>query len=164
VRYSSVQRTICRPCRPCRPHRYSRTWNIKIYKPIIVLVVLYRCESFPSHSRKRWGWQRLRFWGRHPDPRLKQQDVGGNLITRSLMVYTHQTALGPLTVVSRSKVQNVFARSTTGIMGSNPTTGTAVGLRRCCTRVILCKEGPYNGLIPRERISYQLSLRFIIPD
>jgi hypothetical protein len=80
------------------------------------------------------------------------------------MLYTHQITLGPIIVVARSKAQNVFIRSTTAIVGSNPTTGIDVCLRRYCICVTLCREGSYDGLLPHERISYQLLIRFIVPD
>jgi hypothetical protein len=44
----------------------------------------------------------------------------------------------PTTVTARSQAWTVFARSNTGIMGSNPTQGMDVCLRLFCVCVVLC--------------------------
>jgi hypothetical protein len=45
----------------------------------------------------------------------------------------------PITVAVLYKAGNVFARSNTGIVGSNPTEGMNVCLRLYCVCVVLCK-------------------------
>jgi hypothetical protein len=45
---------------------------------------------------------------------------------------------GPVTVAALSKAWIVFARSDTGIVGSNPTQGMAVCVRLFCVCVVLC--------------------------
>jgi hypothetical protein len=46
----------------------------------------------------------------------------------------------PITVVGRSKAWTVFARSNTGILGSNPTRGMGVCVRLFCVCVVpLCR-------------------------
>jgi hypothetical protein len=44
----------------------------------------------------------------------------------------------PITEVTRSKAWTVFARSNTGIVGSNPTRGMDVCVRLFCVCVVLC--------------------------
>jgi hypothetical protein len=43
----------------------------------------------------------------------------------------------PITVAARSEARNIFARSNTGIVGSNLTTGMDVCPRFFCVRVVL---------------------------
>jgi hypothetical protein len=43
----------------------------------------------------------------------------------------HVKGTGPITVAARSKARNVFARSSTGIVGSNPTRGMDVFVLSC---------------------------------
>jgi hypothetical protein len=54
-------------------------------------------------------------------------------------LYIACTAMEPATVASRSKARNVFARSTTGIVGSNPARVMDVGLRLSCVCVVRCR-------------------------
>jgi hypothetical protein len=56
----------------------------------------------------------------------------------------------PITVAARSKAWNVFPRSNTGIVGSNPTQGMVVCLRVVCVRVPF-RQRHCDGLIPRPR-------------
>jgi hypothetical protein len=49
----------------------------------------------------------------------------------------------PITAAARSKAWNAFARSTTGIVGSNPIRGMDVCL---CVCVVLCRWRPCDGL------------------
>jgi hypothetical protein len=51
----------------------------------------------------------------------------------------HSYCGGPIRVAARSKARNVFARSNTGIVGSNPTRGMDVCPRFFCVCVILCR-------------------------
>jgi hypothetical protein len=51
----------------------------------------------------------------------------------------------------RSKAWNVFARSNAEIVGSNPTQGMDVCLRLFRVCVVLCRQRPCVGLIPRPR-------------
>jgi hypothetical protein len=46
--------------------------------------------------------------------------------------------LKPIAVASWSKASTVFARSNTGIVGSNPTRGMDVSARLFCVCVVLC--------------------------
>jgi hypothetical protein len=57
----------------------------------------------------------------------------------------------PITVAVRSKAINVFARSNAGIMDSNPTQGTDVCVRLFCLYYSVCRQRPWDGLIPRPR-------------
>jgi hypothetical protein len=45
----------------------------------------------------------------------------------------------PITVVARSKAWTVFGRSTTGIVGSNPTRGMDVCVRLFCLYCPMCR-------------------------
>jgi hypothetical protein len=54
-----------------------------------------------------------------------------------------------ITVAARSEAWTVFARSNTGIMGSNPTWGTDVCVHLFCVCVALCVgSGPDMGWSP----------------
>jgi hypothetical protein len=53
----------------------------------------------------------------------------------------------PITVAARSKAWTVFARSNTGIVGSNSTEGMDV----CVCVYCVCRQRPCDGLIPRPR-------------
>jgi hypothetical protein len=61
----------------------------------------------------------------------------------------------PITVAARSKAWTVFARSNTGIVGSNPTRGMDVCVRLFCVCVVLCVGSglvkgcsPVQGVLP----------------
>jgi hypothetical protein len=45
----------------------------------------------------------------------------------------------PVTVAARSEAWNIFARSSTGIMGSHPARGMDVCLRLFCVCVVPCR-------------------------
>jgi hypothetical protein len=51
-----------------------------------------------------------------------------------------QSAQAPITVAVRSKAWTVFARSDTGVMGSNPTSGMDVCIHLFCAFVVLCVQ------------------------
>jgi hypothetical protein len=53
----------------------------------------------------------------------------------------------PIRMAGRSKARNYFARSNTGIVGSNPTRQIDVRLRFSCVYVVLCRLIPH----PRSR-------------
>jgi hypothetical protein len=53
-------------------------------------------------------------------------------ITRNLL------DLQPITVAALSEALNVFARSNTGIVGSNPTSGMDIPVRLFCVCVVPC--------------------------
>jgi hypothetical protein len=72
--------------------------------------------------------------------------------------------LKPITTAERSKVQNIFAHSNTGIAGMNPTQDMDVCLRLCCICFVLCKQRPYDGLVLPSKESYQLSIILIISE
>jgi hypothetical protein len=58
---------------------------------------------------------------------------------------------GPITVTAPSKSWTVFARSNTGVVGSNPTQGMDVCVRLFCVYVVLCiGRGLATGLSPVE--------------
>jgi hypothetical protein len=64
----------------------------------------------------------------------------------------------PITVAVRSKAWTVFARSNTGIVGSNPTQGMDVCVLLFCVRVVLCIGNdlatgwsPVQGVLPTVR-------------
>jgi hypothetical protein len=67
----------------------------------------------------------------------------------------------PIIVAVLSKTRNVFARSNTEIVGSNPTRGMDVCLRFPRVCFVVCMWRPWEGLIPVQE-SYHLSIRFII--
>jgi hypothetical protein len=46
----------------------------------------------------------------------------------------------PITVAARSRALNVFARSDTGIVGSNPTQGMGVFVRLFCVCAVVCAD------------------------
>jgi hypothetical protein len=58
------------------------------------------------------------------------------------------TVQEPITVASRYKAWTVFARSNTGIEGSNPTHGTPLF---CVCVVLRVGSGIVTGLIPRPK-------------
>jgi hypothetical protein len=65
------------------------------------------------------------------------------------MIYSLKilVSLGPITVAARSRAWTVFARSNTGIVGSNPTQGMDVCVRLFCLYAVLCAgRGPARGL------------------
>jgi hypothetical protein len=64
--------------------------------------------------------------------------------------YIVLTNLVLITVAAHSKAWTVFARSNTGIVGSNPTQNMGVSLRLFCV-VVLCRYRPCSGLIPHPR-------------
>jgi hypothetical protein len=59
----------------------------------------------------------------------------------------------PITVAARSKAWTVFARSNTGIVGSNPTRDTDVCVRLFCVCVVLCAgSGLATGWSPVQKV------------
>jgi hypothetical protein len=65
------------------------------------------------------------------------------------------SSIKPLTVAARSKAWTVFARSITGIVGSNPTRDMDVCVRLFCVCVVLCvgsglatSWSPVQGVLP----------------
>jgi hypothetical protein len=66
---------------------------------------------------------------------LFHTNVGTSCIS---YMYTALTNLGrPIIVVARSKTWTVFARSNTGVVGSNPTQGMNICVRLFCVCVVL---------------------------
>jgi hypothetical protein len=66
-----------------------------------------------------------------------------------------QTSCSPVTVAVRSKAWTVFARSNTGIVGSNPNRGVDICVRLFYVCVILCSGSglatvwtPLQGVLP----------------
>jgi hypothetical protein len=57
----------------------------------------------------------------------------------------------PITVAVRSETRNVFVRSNTGIVGSDPTWGMDVCVCRFCLCCPVNRWLLYDGLIPRPR-------------
>jgi hypothetical protein len=55
---------------------------------------------------------------------------------------------GPITVAARSKALNVFARSNTGVVGSNPTQGTDV----CVYSLFVLGGGLVTGWSPVQGV------------
>jgi hypothetical protein len=59
----------------------------------------------------------------------------------------------PITVAAQAKAWTVFARSSTGIMGSNPTQGMNVCVRLFCVCVALCVgRGVATGWFPVQGV------------
>jgi hypothetical protein len=64
-----------------------------------------------------------------------------------------RTAVPPITVAARSKAWTVFARSNTGIMGSNPTQAMDVCMRLFCVCDVLCEgSGLATGSSPVQGV------------
>jgi hypothetical protein len=59
-------------------------------------------------------------------------------VKRMILTFNAAEYQAPITVVTRPKAWTVFARSNTGIVGSNPTSGTDVWVRLFCVRAVLC--------------------------
>jgi hypothetical protein len=56
----------------------------------------------------------------------------------------------PITAAARSKARTVFARSNAGVVGSNIIRGMDVCVHLICVcDVMLCRQQPCDGLIPR---------------
>jgi hypothetical protein len=58
----------------------------------------------------------------------------------------------------RSKAWNIFARSNTGVVDSNPTQGMDVCLRLFCVYVVLCKVAALRRTYHPFKESYRLSM------
>jgi hypothetical protein len=67
------------------------------------------------------------------------------------MCATRPTHYILLDLITLTYLTNHFARSNTGIVGSNPTHGMDVCLRLFCVCVVLCRHRSCVGLIPRPR-------------
>jgi hypothetical protein len=64
-----------------------------------------------------------------------------------------KSTLVPIIAAAQSKEWNIFARSNTGIMGSNPTRGMDVGVRLFCICVVLCVgSGLATGWSPVQEV------------
>jgi hypothetical protein len=61
----------------------------------------------------------------------------------------------PITVAARSKTRTVFARSNTGVVGSNPTRGMDVCVRLFCVCLLLCVVAALPRPDPLSKESYQ---------
>jgi hypothetical protein len=66
-------------------------------------------------------------------------------------IYVRHQYLPPITVTARPKTWIVFARSNTGIVGSNVTGGMALCVYSVFVLSCVCKQRPYEGLIHRPR-------------
>jgi hypothetical protein len=73
-------------------------------------------------------------------------DVDSSVVIR-ILLGSHT----PITVAARSKAWTVFARSNTGIVGSNSTQGMDVCMPLFCLCCSVCRYRPYEGLILRPR-------------
>jgi hypothetical protein len=81
-------------------------------------------------------------------PRVKYNDR--NII---YMLCIFVGLYGVLTVAAQSKAWTVFARSNTGVVGSNPTRGMAVCVRLFSVYVVMCiGRGLATGLSPVQRV------------
>jgi hypothetical protein len=65
----------------------------------------------------------------------------------------------PITVAARPETWNVFVRSNTGIVGSNPTWGMDDCIRLFCVCAVLCTESglamgwsPVQGVLPVKKL------------
>jgi hypothetical protein len=72
----------------------------------------------------------------------------------------------PITVAARSRASTVFARSNTGIGGSNPTLGMDVCVRLFCVCAVLCAGSglamgcsPVQGVLPTVKEIKKLKKR-----
>jgi hypothetical protein len=68
----------------------------------------------------------------------------------------------PTTVTERSKTWNIFARSNTEVVGSNPTRGMDVCLRLFYVCVVSRKVAALRRADPPSKESYRLCIGFII--
>jgi hypothetical protein len=66
-------------------------------------------------------------------------------------------------MAARSKGGNVFYRSNTGIVGSNPTRGIDVYLHLFCVFIVLYGQRPCDRVDHLSRESYRLAIRSTIP-
>jgi hypothetical protein len=80
-------------------------------------------------------WSSFPFWAACPQLKHYSEEQWSER-TKKLQTIVHWQ---PITVAARSKAGNVFARSNTGIVGSNPTQGMDVCLRLFCVCVVLCR-------------------------
>jgi hypothetical protein len=64
----------------------------------------------------------------------------------------------PVTVAAPAKVWTIFARSNTAIVGSNPTQGMDVCVRLFCLCCSVCRQRPWDGLIPSLSSPYRLCI------
>jgi hypothetical protein len=95
---------------------------------------MYEYSHTKSTYKKLWR----RIWGSHSGGYEEFYLLGYNAV---------YSPLKPITVAMRSRVWNVFARSNTGIVGSNPIQGMDV----CVYSAFLLGSGLASGLIPRPR-------------
>jgi hypothetical protein len=73
--------------------------------------------------------------------RLSRENVGASTSHNPMGLHDLLTRIAlplPITVTARSKARIVFARSNTGIVGSNPTQNMDVCVRLFCVCVVLC--------------------------
>jgi hypothetical protein len=74
------------------------------------------------------------------------------------VLYVMYCYIAPVTVAARCKAWTVFARSKTGIVGSNSTRGMDVCVRFFCVYVVLCgSRGLATGWSPAKE-SYRLCI------
>jgi hypothetical protein len=57
----------------------------------------------------------------------------------------------PITLDAPSRAWTVFARLNAGIVGSKPTQGMNICVLLFCFRCSVCRQRPYEGLIPRPK-------------
>jgi hypothetical protein len=67
-----------------------------------------------------------------------KNDCAGEALQQFTLPDTKRSYI-PVTVAARSNALNVFVRSNTGIVGSNPTRGMDVCPRFFCVCVVLCR-------------------------
>jgi hypothetical protein len=87
------------------------------------------------------------------DPFTHRISVPALVAHVSVVMRQHNTQAGTpyVTVAARSKVWTVFAGPNAGVMGSNPTQGTAVYVSLFCLCCSVCRKWPCDALISHPR-------------
>jgi hypothetical protein len=104
------------------------------------------------YNRPNSGW-RAKWTQSHCTPRNLKKTY--NKILIAFRFSYSSLHVSPITVAAQSKAWTVFARSNTGIVGSNPTQGMDVCMRLFCVCVLLCVGSgiatgwsPVQGVLP----------------
>jgi hypothetical protein len=119
-------------------------------QPVAILTALTRLlfstlisDNFTTHSfEAHWSWHAKTF-RLYINPTNVQRTLFGRYIKFCPWIYPSNICVllysEPIAVAARSKAWNVFARSNTGIMCSNPTRGMNVCVRLFCVFADLCR-------------------------
>jgi hypothetical protein len=95
-------------------------------------------NTYIEKSRSRHASFRLAKENRHLQLHFHCDRHFYYLVANDVMLTVMHSQTQSIAVAARSKAWTVFARSNTGIVGSNPTTGIDVCVRLFCVRIVLC--------------------------